>query len=200
MIITEKNVKEFISQDPIKISNLIKKNGTAKFRKSIEQQLNDIHHRWFKNELKYDMPFIEKLRDTLRLVRETRLSRFKRSTAEKKLAELLIRVEKMNEDDGYLCRVDEMYLFGSMLGDSDYVGDVDIIVIFNRKGDMKDPKFKKKWETQQKECNSTGFIDRMCFPETKCWRYLKSRTSCISLHDDGDIRLDCEKKLIFKRS
>lgn len=57
----------------------------------------------------------------------------KRKTAEKAVADLIVRAKEINSSSKYLCRVKKMTIFGSYLSDKALINDVDIEVIIEEK-------------------------------------------------------------------
>ncbi len=58
----------------------------------------------------------------------------KRSTADRLLSQLLVRVNEVNNSDKFLCRVEEIIVFGNYLDETRMtLGDIDIAVKLERK-------------------------------------------------------------------
>lgn len=127
--------------------------------------------------------------------------KIKRSTAERVLKETLERATHINTSSEFLWYIKEIYQFGSTLDETkEIVGDLDLFVELQRKGnETNDPDFKKQMDQQRAECKSSSFLDRLFYPYHKTLLYLKNRSRTLSLHDMSEFnQLDCKKKLIFK--
>ncbi|MFT3952724.1 MAG: nucleotidyltransferase domain-containing protein [Oscillospiraceae bacterium] len=126
-----------------------------------------------------------------------------RKTAEKKLAEFLERVQEVNRNEYYLYKVKEVILFGSYLRDTEKLGDIDLAVEIVPK-ETDNHKFYELTSARSKEAIKKGrifnsFIEEAYFPYTEVYRYLKSRSRSISLHETNDAVLKtAEHKVLFR--
>ena len=114
----------------------------------------------------------------------------KRSTAEKKLAEFLERVEEVRRSDEFLFKVSKVWVFGSYLSDKETIGDIDLSLRLQLKTKDFD---EKKWRWN--ESLFPGDI-----PHKATVRFLKSRSRSLSFHDmdEGELkRLGFEYRLIY---
>jgi len=117
-----------------------------------------------------------------------------RRTAEKKLAEFLVRVKKLKDDDGFLYKVGKVLVFGSYLDNSkERLGDLDIAVSILPK-----EKFRKKLEMIEKRFEGTLNFNEIEKPLLDVIRLLKSCSRIISLHPISDgILLQTEFKEVY---
>jgi predicted nucleotidyltransferase len=196
MKITKKYVRKLLKDknEMLKLKDMIKSNGTSEFRKNIADQIFDIGN---KKRAKSDpIDFNFNVRQLSFAIEEIKLTKIKRSTGEKAIEGLLKRAKRINESKDYLIKINKIYLFGSMLGDSPFVGDVDLIVKYEKKEGitMESP----EWEKQMKECKIYSWMAVMFFPITKTLRYLKNKKTSISIHDERDLELGMPTKLIFE--
>ena len=107
--------------------------------------------------------------------------------ADKIFKEFMQRVEEINNNSYYLCKVEKLLLFGSYLNfDKDDYGDIDIAFELKRKIDNFDEyeKARKKSikEMEQKGKYFSSFMDEMFFPEKEVILKLKNKCQYISLH------------------
>jgi len=128
---------------------------------------------------------------------------FKKSNASKKIKELIERVKKINQDDNFAYKVKKVVLFGSVLDENkDIIGDIDVGIDLSGKwGDNN----KKTYEYYMKKSiigtNKKIYGIDMYYPYTKCLKYLKNRSSMLSLHDYQNDKEIIEKnkfKVIFE--
>jgi predicted transcriptional regulator/predicted nucleotidyltransferase len=111
--------------------------------------------------------------------------------ADKIFKEFMQRVEEINNDNYYLCKVERVLLFGSYLNpDNDDYGDIDIAFELKRKIDNFD-EYEKARKNRIKEMVEKGkyfpsFIDESFFPEKEVTLKLKNKCQYISLHPVED--------------
>jgi predicted nucleotidyltransferase len=127
-----------------------------------------------------------------------------RATAERKLQEFLTRVAAVNQSRDYAHRVKRAYVFGSFIStDSERIGDLDLAVeLARRESDQT-----KQCKLEQR-CISRAladgrhfgtFIEQIYWPEHAVYRYLKGRSTAISLHTAHEIlREGWDARLIFE--
>jgi hypothetical protein len=111
-----------------------------------------------------------------------------RKTAERLLAQFLERVQRVNNTQEYVYRVEHVVLFGSMLSDIDRLGDVDVAVQLQPKIDKKDDAFQewgmaRRRAAEVKGRNFRGVFDWAMWPTHEVFLQLKARSSGLSLHD-----------------
>jgi predicted nucleotidyltransferase len=119
--------------------------------------------------------------------------------ADKIFKEFMQRVEEINDNTYYLCKIEKLLLFGSYLnsdGKNDY-GDIDIAFELKRKIDDFD-EYEKAREKRIKEMKENGkrfscFIDESFFPEKEVMLKLKNKCQYISLHRVEDAILKQSK-------
>ncbi len=129
-----------------------------------------------------------------------------RKTADRVFSEFMDRVKQVNSDPRFLMKVKKVVVFGSYLGDSPKLNDIDIAVELDWKEDH--PRFvgKKRpqavldyaHEAQTKGRRFNTFIDIISWPEDEVKLYLKSRSRTLSLHPISDKILDIvECKVVY---
>lgn len=117
----------------------------------------------------------------------------KRSTAERKIEEFLERVRVVNLDPYYLYAVERVLLFGSMLGKSDRVGDVDLIIDLESR--IEDPERRTAEEMARRqyalECGRrfSNYSEVLSWPRDEVFLFLKSGSRGLSFHDSDDLAL-----------
>ncbi|AXC12483.1 hypothetical protein ACPOL_3188 [Acidisarcina polymorpha] len=110
-----------------------------------------------------------------------------RKTAERLLAQFLERVQRVNGTEEYVYRVEHVVLFGSMLSESDRLGDVDVAVQLQPKVD-KDDAF-QEWSMARRRAaeakgrNFRDVFDWAMWPTQEIFLQLKAKSSGLSLHD-----------------
>jgi predicted nucleotidyltransferase len=113
-----------------------------------------------------------------------------RATAEKRISEFLQRVKRVNTDDYYLYAVEKVIAFGSYLSDADRLNDIDLAVELRPKfGDRTIQKLKENVRVRTARESGKRFhnlVERLHWPQAEVFRYLKSRSRSISLHQADD--------------
>lgn len=115
-----------------------------------------------------------------------------RKTADRAYGEFLDRVKEINHNPYYLYRVSKVTLFGSYLGDSPTVNDIDVIIELQPK-ETDQKKHARLMEQRRKEVlaqevHIRNFLELVTYAETEVWKYLKSHSRVISLHtSDQDV-------------
>lgn len=127
----------------------------------------------------------------------------KRVTAERKLAEFMERVKKVNHNSYYLYRVEKVVLFGSMLNRQDRVGDIDIAIKLRPKRANSEEQMTAERVRIAEAIKSgrrfSNVIDEVFWPQHEVGLYLKSRSRAISLHTTDDpILKECESRTIYE--
>jgi hypothetical protein len=131
----------------------------------------------------------------------------KRATAERRLHEFLERVQAVNATSSrYLYRVERVALFGSLLGDGEYVGDVDLAVLLR----PTIPDRKKFFPHLQRRGEegllagktSSDPMDKFTWSETEVWIFLKGSCRALSLCEFSKewLRWIAPYRIIYKRS
>lgn len=114
-----------------------------------------------------------------------------RRTAERALAQFLERVHRVNSTQAYAYRVETVVLFGSMLTDTERLGDVDIAIRLEPKGI--DENAQEQWcaarrrAAEGKGRNFYGIFDWAMWPTQEILLQLKARSTSLSLHDISEI-------------
>lgn len=110
-----------------------------------------------------------------------------RKTAERLLTQFLERVQRVNDTQEYVYRVEHVVLFGSMLSDIDRLGDVDVAVQLQPKVDKGDAfqewSMARRRVAEAKGRNFRGVFDWAMWPTQEIFLQLKARSSGLSLHD-----------------
>jgi predicted nucleotidyltransferase len=126
-----------------------------------------------------------------------------RDVAEKAFQEFMERVRTVNADPYYIYKVAKVILFGSFLGDSETVGDVDIAIDLAPK--EKDSSiFGEQLQKRRADAVAKGrvfkrFIDEATWPQDEVWLFLKSRSRVLSFHFPEDpILKQVEHKVVFE--
>jgi hypothetical protein len=118
----------------------------------------------------------------------------RRATADRLLSEFLKRVEIVNSDPHYLFRIELAVVFGSYLSDAEALGDLDLAIHL----EAKEPDWDKHValedariaEAREAGRDFPSYEAQIHWPETEVRRFLKGRSSAISLHDlRSDIRI-----------
>ncbi len=129
-----------------------------------------------------------------------------RKTADRVFSDFMERVKKVNSDTRFLMKVKKVVVFGSYLGDSPTLNDIDIAIELIWKENH--PRFVGKDKAQAileyaDEAQTEGrrfatFIERITWPEDEVKLYLKSRSRTLSLHSISDKILDLvEYKVVY---
>jgi predicted nucleotidyltransferase len=126
----------------------------------------------------------------------------KRERARQKLADFIERVEKVNEDDQFLYKIDTVVLFGSYLANSETVNDIDLAIkLVPKTGDP--DKFRQLSQQRIREALNDGrrfgnIVEEIAWPQTEVKRYLKARSRILSLHDlDDGVLKGAESRIIY---
>lgn len=118
----------------------------------------------------------------------------RRATADRLLSQFLERVGVVNSDPHYLFRVEHAVVFGSYLSDVETLGDLDLAIHL----EAKEPDWDKHValedariaDAREAGRDFPSYEAQIRWPETEVRRFLKGRSSAISLHDlRSDIRI-----------
>jgi predicted nucleotidyltransferase len=128
----------------------------------------------------------------------------RRAKAEQLLAEFMTRVEQLNADQGYIYRVAKVALFGSMLGESAEVGDIDLAIELVPKYDKAEMLVRSEQRIAAAVAEGrrfTNIVDELTWPTREIYRCLRNRSRAISLHPfDEPIELNTPYRVIFDAS
>ena len=130
----------------------------------------------------------------------------RRQTAERALADFLERVEQVNQRDEYVYAVERVILFGSYLGTSPTVGDLDLAVGLRPKYDEATMPAAAQRRRQQAASVGRSFsnvFEQAAWPRTEVYRFLKGRSRLISLHELGSEQIldqGIATRVIFEES
>jgi hypothetical protein len=125
-----------------------------------------------------------------------------RAKADAVIAAFLQRVQSINERPELLERVREVRVFGSYLEGRDDLGDIDIAVKTERKGN-----FGKDWVRESvRRADESGrtfssYIDRLFYGHTEVMRLLTAGSRYLSLHTMDDLEgIGAPSRVLFKDS
>jgi hypothetical protein len=128
-----------------------------------------------------------------------------RKTAEKVFAEFMDRVNTVNTDPYYIYKVRKVILFGSFLGASETVNDIDIAIeVVPKENDHKI--FGEQLDARRDDAIAKGrhfrnFLDEVTWPQDEVWLFLKSRSRLLSFHFAEDpILMQVEHKVVFEEA
>lgn len=117
-----------------------------------------------------------------------------RRTAERKLADFLARVHRINEDDYYLYRVKKVIVFGSYLTGVERVNDIDVAIdLIHRWQDLDEQRALHDARVHEAMRNGRHFGNinqEVSWPEKEVLLALKGRSRGISLHPTVDAILE----------
>lgn len=119
------------------------------------------------------------------LAQATAATPLHRSTVEKKLQELIERMIQVNASEEFLYGIEEAFIYGSYLTDTERLGDLDISVTLYRKDEDPD----RHMEAVERCARESGrhfgnIIDRLFWPQKQVFLYLKQRSRVFSIHHD----------------
>jgi predicted nucleotidyltransferase/predicted transcriptional regulator len=106
--------------------------------------------------------------------------------------EFMQRIEEINNNDYYLCKVEKALLFGSYLNSENKdFGDIDIAIELKRKIDDFDEynnaRKKRIQEVRQIGKHIANYGEELFYPENEVRLKLKNRSRYISLHEIDDV-------------
>ena len=126
------------------------------------------------------------------------VSPMNKEKADKIFLEFMNRVEEVNNNDYYLCKVEKLLLFGSYLdpNKNDY-GDIDIAHQLKRKiedfDEYEKARKRRILEMENKGKYFSSFMEESFFPEHEVRLKLKNKCQYISLHEIDDWVLNSTK-------
>ncbi len=143
----------------------------------------------------------------IRLRAATAAKPIRRTTADRLLSDLLQRIDKLNTDDRFLGRVRKAVLFGSYIGDAEYIGDIDVAVEIVRR----EPDFDKHTESNNQrvaEESAAGrrfsnILEQAFWWQREAFLFLRNRKRGLSLQDYGavkDIVAASPHRVVFQHS
>lgn len=114
-----------------------------------------------------------------------------RRTAERVLAQFLERVHRVNSTQAYAYRVETVVLFGSMLTDTERLGDVDVAIRLEPKVIDENAQERRcvarRIAAEAKGRNFYGVLDWAMWPMQEILLQLKARSTSLSLHDISEV-------------
>src|SRR5207245_2421833 len=127
----------------------------------------------------------------------------RRDTAERKVAEFLARVRRINEDDHYLYRVKKVLVFGSYLTAAERMNDIDVAIeLIHRWRDLDKQRALHDARVREAVRNGRRFgniSEEVSWPEKEVLLALKARSRAISLHRTDDAILErAGRKTVFE--
>jgi hypothetical protein len=129
------------------------------------------------------------------------LKRINRAKANKLVADLLDRVDTINEDGAFVFRIAEVRAFGSYITGANDVGDIDLALRLERRtseGDFVEALLKYA-EESGRVFNS--YFDMLTFAGTDIRRRVRAKSPYISLHELGELNeLKTPSKLLYPRN
>lgn len=124
------------------------------------------------------------------------LRTYKRAKVEDALAAFLERVATMNRDESFLIGVQRVRVFGSFLGPSADLSDLDLDVELFRKFD---PDTHQRLCAERLPANCRSILDQLFWPEDQAMKFLKARSPILSLHYGDEIVDQVDSKVVFLR-
>jgi predicted nucleotidyltransferase len=126
-----------------------------------------------------------------------------RAAAEKKLSEFLERVMAVCDDPRFLYKVTRVAVFGSYLGDSKDLGDIDLAVgLTHKETDLHKQRELNSQHCREAQARGRRFgtkLEMLYWPQTEVRRFLKARSWCLSFHYLEELSgLGCEYKVIYE--
>jgi len=120
-----------------------------------------------------------------------------RNKADQLVKEFLERVNKLNQDDYFVCTVEEVYVFGSYNSDSKDCADVDLVVVLKKKSHLTNEEIGK---ISLKRCQNGNFIERYSWAShEEPLKFLKNKNKYLSFHPKYDAESVAKLKLIWKK-
>lgn len=114
-----------------------------------------------------------------------------RATVEAKLRELIARMVHVTTSDGFLFGVEEAFVYGSYLRDTERLGDLDIsVTLFCKERDSTRYHEAARRIEQASGRRFNTVLDQICWPQVHVLRYLKQRSRVFSLHQDEPLLAD----------
>lgn len=168
------------------------------FEKLIKEEYLIFEKKKFRNTYYYEVTETEKGR---RLGVTRANPAITRAKADLLLAELLERVEKVNNNIDLVYKVENVKVFGSYLSDQEILGDIDVAVKLEKK--VTGEEFKSKSEERIKLAYKNGrvfsnFIDQLYWPYREVMLQLGTRKKGLSLHEEDEVINRTESKTVFQ--
>lgn len=109
-----------------------------------------------------------------------------RKTADRVLREFMDRVARANSNAEFVYKIESVVLFGSMLGDQERLGDVDLAIEL-RPRESEDKQFQARCKDRCRLAEVAGrrfgsIFEWAIWPSTEIFLFLKSRSRSLSLH------------------
>jgi len=129
-----------------------------------------------------------------------------RKTANRLLEDLLQRIDALNKDGRFLAWVEKAVVFGSYLGDTDRLGDVDVAVHLVRR----EPDLKKHMEANNRRVSQemergrhfSNIVEQLYWWNREAMLFLRNRKRGLSLHEYESTKSILESaphRVIFQR-
>lgn len=130
---------------------------------------------------------------------------YKRVTVDKAYKAFRERVDEINSSDLFLHEVTKVTIFGSYLSNSNYLGDLDLVVEIDRKiSDHRE--FNLKQAALIQDAINSGikiqdYTHELYFSELKTRKYLKNGSPILSVHDayDGILKI-ADHKVVYQKT
>ena len=128
----------------------------------------------------------------IRLRAATAARPIRRTTADRLLSDLLARVEILNSDDRFLGGVRKAVVFGSYIGDAEYIGDIDVALEIVRR----EPDFGKHTAANDRRVAEefaagrrfSNVLEQAFWWQREAFLFLRNRKRGLSLHDYAGIK------------
>lgn len=126
----------------------------------------------------------------------------KRTKAQEKLQDLLVRVKQLNENAYYLYAVARLGVFGSYLTDKHLLGDLDVCLSLEAR-ETNAAQHKKLHQMRINRAFAEGqrfssLSDELLYPYIECFRFLKGRSPKLNLAEFSSIEtFDCSVEWIY---
>ena len=124
----------------------------------------------------------------------------KRTTADQLLAGAVEAARQVNADGSLPHYVEEVYVFGSYLGDNLELGDLDLAIkLCRRQGSMTSREWVEWCLDAGIAAGKRTWLQQFGYSEKIVHRRVKQRSSYVSVHDTDELdELKAERKLVFQ--
>jgi len=110
-----------------------------------------------------------------------------RATANRILRDFVQRVRMVNSNPSFLHTITSAVVFGSAVSAAEKLGDVDVAVRLERKiGDWERSlqlTRERVWQAERRGKQFRNITEQIYWPELEIWKFLKSRTRQLSIHE-----------------
>jgi predicted nucleotidyltransferase len=105
------------------------------------------------------------------------------------LEELLDRVNEVNNNEGYVYKIESVKVFGSYLSEKEMIGDLDVAIKIERKvnGDeFMNMNQKRIQLAKEKGRQFSNYVDEIFWPRREVLMHLSTRKKGLSIHVEGE--------------